>query len=171
MASSSKPVICLAHGAWHYPLYYRNLIDPLRAQGYTVLAPTNATVGIDDSIAGKTYVDDVKRIHEVLLPHLDAGKEAVMVCHSYGGIPGTAALEGQTVEERADKGLKGGVKAILYVAAVGLPQRGMSLYTLAGQDFGVWHRQEVKLPYDNHRGQTHYLQLLGRDADSEPSGG
>lgn len=95
-----------------------------------MLAPTNATVGIDNSIAGKTYKDDVKRIHEVMLPHADPGREAIMVCHSYGGIPGTATLGGQTIEERGAKGLKGGVKSILYFAAAAIPQRGMSLHTL-----------------------------------------
>lgn len=144
--ASEKPVIILVHGAWHYPAYYRKLIHPLRVQGYTVLAPTNASVGIDDSIAGKTYKDDVKRIHEVLLPHLDGGREAVMVCHSYGGIPGTASLEGHTVMERAAKGLKGGVKSILYIAAAVLPQRGMSLASLLPNGYPDYYRKEVLDP-------------------------
>jgi pimeloyl-ACP methyl ester carboxylesterase len=141
---AEKPVIILVHGAWHSPVHYRKLIEPLRTQGYTVLAPTNASVGIDDSVAGKTYIDDVKRIHEALLPHLDAGREAVMVCHSYGGIPGTASLEGQTVEERTARGLRGGVKEVLYFAAAAIPQRGMSLYTLERFNWPDWHKQEVR---------------------------
>ncbi|KAI3325351.1 alpha/beta-hydrolase [Xylariaceae sp. AK1471] len=143
--AAEKPVIIIVHGAWHSPVHYRKLIEPLRTQGYTVLAPTNASVGIDDSIVGKTYIDDVKRIHEALLPHLDAGREAVMVCHSYGAIPGTASLEGQTVEERAARGLKGGVKEVLYYAAVAIPQRGMSLHTLERFNWPEWHRQEGEL--------------------------
>ncbi|KAI1847713.1 hypothetical protein JX266_006208 [Neoarthrinium moseri] len=137
------PVICLVHGAWHHPASYHRIIDPLRACGYTVLAPVNATVGSDGSIAGKTYADDVKRIHEVLLPHLDAGEEATMVCHSYGGIPGTAALHGHTVEERKARGLEGGVRSVLYFAAAAVPQRGMSLYTLVNDNWPGWHRQEA----------------------------
>ncbi|KAI1862428.1 hypothetical protein JX265_009142 [Neoarthrinium moseri] len=139
------PVICLVHGAWHHPASYHRIIDPLRACGYTVLAPVNATVGSGGSIAGKTYADDVKRIHEVLLPHLDAGEEATMVCHSYGGIPGTAALHGHTVEERKARGLEGGVRSVLYFAAAAVPQRGMSLYTLENDNWPGWHRQEGEM--------------------------
>ncbi|CAJ2508839.1 Uu.00g138650.m01.CDS01 [Anthostomella pinea] len=68
------------------------------APWYTGHAPTNATIGIGNSIAGKTHLDDVKRIYEVVLPHLDAGEEAVVMCHSYGG-----HLE-NSIDRRADRG-------------------------------------------------------------------
>ncbi|KAH9904558.1 alpha/beta-hydrolase [Xylariomycetidae sp. FL2044] len=103
MTAPTTPAIVLAHGAWHHPPYYRRFIDPLRAERYTVLASINASVGIDDSIPGKTWADDVRRIHETMLPYLDAGREAVVVCHAYGGIPGTASI----------RGLKGGEVRVL----------------------------------------------------------
>ena len=78
----SKPVIVIVHGAFHPPVYYRKLIEPLRASGYTVLAPAMPTTGLDDSVAGTTYRDDVRRIYESLLPLLDEGREAVVVGHS-----------------------------------------------------------------------------------------
>ncbi len=80
---STKPVIVIVHGAFHPPIYYRKFIEPLRAEGYTVLAPALPTTGLDDSVAGTTYVDDVRRIYESLLPLLDdGGREAVIVAHS-----------------------------------------------------------------------------------------
>ena len=102
-----------------------------------------ATAGIDDSIIGKTYKDDVARIHEVLVPHLDSGREAVVVCHSYGGIPATASLEGQTIEERKSRGLIGGVKSIIYVAAAAIPQRGLSVYALQNNEWADWQEEGV----------------------------
>jgi alpha-beta hydrolase superfamily lysophospholipase len=150
-ASPEKPVIVLVHGAWHHPLHYRALIWALQEQGYTVLAPLNATVGIDDAIAGKTHKDDVKRIHDYLLPVLDEGREVLMVCHSYGGVPGTASIEGHSVAERAAKGLKGGIKSVLYISALLPPSRGMSVWDLLGQAWPGWHRAQVGISHQHLR--------------------
>ncbi|KAK7753804.1 hypothetical protein SLS62_004169 [Diatrype stigma] len=116
--TSTKPIIVIVHGAFHPPIYYRKLIEPLRAQGYTVLAPPMPTTGLDDSVNGTTYVDDVRRIHESLLPLFDKeGREAVVVGHSQGGIAAAAVTEGQTVAERKARGLQGGIRAMVYIAA------------------------------------------------------
>lgn len=130
--ASSKPVIVIIHGAFFAPVHYRKLIEPLRAQGYVVLAPPMPSTGLDDSAAGKTYVDDAKRILEYLIPYLDEGKEAVIVGHSQGGIAASALTEGQTVEDRKAKGLKGGVRSVVYLAALAIPTKGASLLGLLG---------------------------------------
>jgi pimeloyl-ACP methyl ester carboxylesterase len=143
--ANENPVIVIVHGAWHRPSHFTSIIDPLCAKGYTVLAPSNATAGLDDSVCGTTHLDDVRLIHEALLPYLDAGKEAVIVCHSYGGIPGTASVEGQTIGERSAKGLKGGIKAMVYITSFALPQRGMSLFNMIGNKYGDWIKPEVSL--------------------------
>ncbi|KAH7034792.1 Alpha/beta hydrolase fold-1 [Microdochium trichocladiopsis] len=127
-----KPVILLVHGAWHAPGYYKGLINPLRKAGYTVVAPALATAGADDSILGKTLFDDVKRCEEALAPYLPAeegkdGREVVVVAHSYGGIPGTQFCAGNTVAERAARGLKGGVKSIVYLTGYVLAEAGTKL--------------------------------------------
>ncbi|KAI0132589.1 Alpha/Beta hydrolase protein [Xylariales sp. AK1849] len=137
--ASEKPIITLVHGAWHPPHYYRKLIEPLREHGYIVLAPPMPTTGLDDSVVGKTYIDDVKRIYESLLPCFDAAKEAIIVCHSQGGIAGSAETEGQTVGERRAKGLQGGIKAIVYVAAFALPEKGTSLISVVGGQTPDWY--------------------------------
>lgn len=130
--ATEKPIIVIVHGAFHLPPYYQRLIGPLRQQGYTVLAPALPSTGSDDSINGKTYVDDVRRIHESLLPLLDGGRTAVVVGHSQGGIAASAVTEGQTVEARNYRGLPGGITAVLYVAAFALPAKGMSLIDTIG---------------------------------------
>ncbi|KAI0111936.1 alpha/beta-hydrolase [Daldinia grandis] len=130
--ASQKPVIVLIHGAFFSPVHYRTLIEPLRSQGYIVLSPPMATTGLDDSVAGKTYVDDVKRILVCLLPYLDEGREAVVVGHSQGGIAASALTEGQTVEDRKAKGLKGGIKSVIYLTALAIPTKGESLLSMLG---------------------------------------
>jgi pimeloyl-ACP methyl ester carboxylesterase len=142
--ASSKPVIVLIHGAFHPPHAYRKLIEPLRGAGYVVLAPPMPTTGLDDTVVGKTYVEDVKRVHESLLPLLDEGQEAVLLCHSQGGIAGSAATEGQTVQERRTRNLKGGIKAIIYLAAFALPEKGLSLMAAIGGRPGSFYAEDVR---------------------------
>ncbi|KAK7927104.1 Alpha/beta hydrolase fold-1 [Apiospora marii] len=131
---SSSPVIVLVHGAFHPPVFYQPLVAALQAapHSYTVLAPALPSTGSDDSVAGKTYVDDVQRIHADLLPLLDAGRQAVLVCHSHGGVAGSAAAENQTVVDRNTRGLPGGVKAVVYISAFALAEQGMSVIKFIG---------------------------------------
>ncbi|KAI0899725.1 alpha/beta-hydrolase [Annulohypoxylon nitens] len=130
--ASQKPVIVIIHGAFFSPVHYRGLIEPLRAQGYVVVSPPMPTTGLDDTVGGKTYVDDVKRLLELLTPYLDEGREAVVLGHSQGGIAASALTEGQTVEDRKAKGLKGGIKAVIYLTALAIPVKGATLSGLLG---------------------------------------
>lgn len=141
--TAQKPFIALIHGSWHPPHYYRKLIGQLQQQGFTVVAPPLTSVGFDDSIEGKTYKDDVKRIHDVLLPYLETGREAVLVCHSSGGISGSAATEGQTLDERRARGEKGGIRGIVYMAAFALPEKGTSLLDAVGGVLGPFVQLDV----------------------------
>lgn len=132
MTSSTQPVVLLVHGAWHQPLHYRRLINALRAEGQVVLAPPLASAGYDDSIDGKTMADDVRRVHETLLPYLDKGNKVVVAGHSYGGVVATEAVHSHTVAEREARGLPGGVVSVVYIAAAPALQAGISMYEAAG---------------------------------------
>ncbi|KAK8036617.1 hypothetical protein PG991_001754 [Apiospora marii] len=130
--ATPKPVIVLVHGACHPPHFYRELICHLREDGYIVLAPPLPTTGLDDSVAYKTYTHDVQRIHEDLLPYLDDGRKAVLVCHSFGGIAGSAATENQTIEERKLSSRPGGIMAVVFIAAVVLAQKNTCFFASVG---------------------------------------
>lgn len=130
-----KPVILLVHGAWHRPFHYRSLIDALNAKGFTVLVPPLASSGYDDSVDGKTYHDDVKRIHHVLLPVLDSGRTVIGVGHSYGGVPLTVAIQGNTIAERTAEGLKGGIRSAIYISPTPIFQTGISMYEAGGHQW------------------------------------
>ncbi|KAF5009092.1 hypothetical protein FDECE_4644 [Fusarium decemcellulare] len=144
-----KPVILLVHGAWHRPLHYRSLIHDLQGEGFTVLAPPLASSGYDDSVDGKTYHDDVKRIHDAVLPLLDQGRVVIGVGHSYGGVPLAASIQGHTVADRAKKGLKGGIASAVFISPTPVIQTGISMYESAGRQYTTaWFHDvtETRLP-------------------------
>ncbi|KAI1849199.1 hypothetical protein JX266_005160 [Neoarthrinium moseri] len=146
-ATSSKPVILLIHGGWHYPKCYGPLVDELEGLGYSVLCPELPTLGADTH--GKTPADDVALIHEIVLPLFDQGKEIVIIGHSYGGIPACASTQGLGVQERALEGKKGGFKSIVFLAAFAIPKRGMDLLQTFGGSWGVW--QNATTPYTRNQ--------------------
>ncbi|KAF5986175.1 pyrethroid hydrolase [Fusarium coicis] len=131
--NNQQSVVLLVHGAWHRPLHYRLLIQAFQQQDFIVLAPPLASSGYDDSVDGKTYHDDVKRIHDVVLPYVNSGRKVIGIGHSYGAIPLTVAIEGHSIAEREKKGLPGGFSSVIYVAPTPVLHKGISMYEAAGE--------------------------------------
>lgn len=88
---------------------------------------TASTLHDSSEIAGKTSLDDRQSIHEHMLPELDKGTEVVLVGHSYGSLPATLAVQGQTVDERKARGLPGGVRSFVVLTGFSFPVRGKSI--------------------------------------------
>lgn len=131
-----RPAIIIIPGAWHQPVHYTALAEPLRQQGYKVEVAALSTMGDPDAIRAKTHHDDVEIVRALLEPHLAAGREVVLVGHSYGGLVATDTAAGFTVEERGavptgpDGGLQvqgGGVRAVVYIASPAVVEKGISL--------------------------------------------
>jgi pimeloyl-ACP methyl ester carboxylesterase len=130
-------VIVLVPGAFHRPACWNTVAQSLRAAGCTVITPSLAVCADLSSetpespgwkdLANKGPVDDAEAIREALTPFLNEGQEVVMVSHSYGSLPATLAVEGQTVAERAAKDLKGGIKAVVVIAGFAYGVRGKSI--------------------------------------------
>lgn len=127
MLSSDKPVVIIVHGAWHRPFHYVNIIQSLRPKGYTVRSPALATAGWAESVQEASVADDVEVIRRTMKEYLDKSREIVVVCHSYGGIPGTDSIVGETVQDRQARGEAGGVKAVVYICSFAPPAPRMSL--------------------------------------------
>ncbi|KAK8054235.1 hypothetical protein PG996_013536 [Apiospora saccharicola] len=135
--ASSKPIILMVHGAWHLPFMYDSLKEELEMLGYEFLCPKLKTVGADSH--GMTWEEDKEVIVDLVKPLFDQGREIIIVGHSYGGIPGCAATQGNGVHERAAAGKKGGFRHIVYLAGFAIPQRGMSLRQTFGGEYAPWH--------------------------------
>ncbi|KJR86843.1 uncharacterized protein SPSK_02707 [Sporothrix schenckii 1099-18] len=125
-----KPIVLVVHGAWHRASHYTKLVEPLREAGYTVVVPALPSAGSEPPTANHTLDDDIETIQSAIQPFMDAGRELVAVLHSYGGIPGTDSVVGHTIQDRRSKGLRGGVKAVIYIAAFAPPAPATSLFDM-----------------------------------------
>ena len=70
---------------------------------------------------------------EALQPLINNGKEVLLVMHSYGGVPGSAAAKRLSTVERRQQGLKGGVIGQVFVAAMVLEEGDTLLSSLGGE--------------------------------------
>ena len=138
---SPKPTLILIHGAFHGSECWHLVKPKLEALSYKVVTVSLATVGRDNP--GATYLDDVAAIHKVILPILDEGKDVIIIAHSWGGIPGVASVEGHSIAERAAKGTKGGIKAIMLIASGVILKRGATLAETNGYNSVDYMEMEV----------------------------
>ncbi|KAK7419581.1 hypothetical protein QQZ08_010794 [Neonectria magnoliae] len=133
---NDKPVFLLVTGAWHPPQCYEPLQTDFTALGYECVIPQMPSMGHDKN--GVTWQADKAKVVEAATPYFEAGREVVLVAHSYGGIPASAATEGQGIGERARKGKKGGFKSIIFVAAFAIPVKGSDLLSTLGGTWPDW---------------------------------
>lgn len=133
---SDKPVLLFVTGAWHPPKCYDGLKSALIDLGYECVIPKMPTIGADSH--GVTWEADKAKIIETSEPYFAEGREVVLIAHSYGGIPATAATEGQGISDRAEKGLKGGFHSIIFMAAFAIPVKGWDLITTFGGAYPEW---------------------------------
>lgn len=122
MAPSSKPVFVLVQGATNTPSQYAYLQHLLLSQGYGALSALLPTVGATSPV---TAEDDAEYIRSrMLLPLLDMeGRDVIMISHSYGGMPASAAARGLGKADRAAEGKTTSVLGQICIATI-LPRGG-----------------------------------------------
>jgi pimeloyl-ACP methyl ester carboxylesterase len=122
MTTAKKPTLVFVPGAWHPPSCYDIIIKILSSPPYSYpcVAITTPTVGAEPPIL--TLQHDVDAIRAVTTVLADEGKEILLVMHSYGGLPGSQSCEGLSKTERERQGKKGGVIALVYIAAFVFPE-------------------------------------------------
>lgn len=99
----------LIRSAWHNPACWSTVQSKLEAQDYYSVA----AVKLPSSGADTPPHKDVDAVPAASIPLMNADKEIVIVEPSYGGIPACASTE-----EYSEEGKKGGVRSILFVAAI-----------------------------------------------------
>lgn len=131
-----KPIILISTAAWHPPQCYAPLKTSLESRGYQVTIPQHPSLGPNSH--GVPWTADRDSLVAAAMPYFEAGKEVVLVTHSYGGVPGGAATEGLGVEERAREGKKGGFREIVFIASFAIPFKGWDLLTTFGGRWPEW---------------------------------
>ncbi|RAL06807.1 alpha/beta hydrolase [Aspergillus homomorphus CBS 101889] len=114
--ATTYPVIVLIHGSWHFPSHYSTFTTQLRERGHEVHAPRLPTMnGARPPTADlETDSDFIRAYVEGLV---SAGREVIVLMHSYGGQVGTNALAGLGRPTRQAQGLAGGVVHLVYINA------------------------------------------------------
>jgi hypothetical protein len=124
-------------GAWITPVFYLPFLRALSTAGYGVhcasyssLDPTDPS-SADCEADAKDIGDSLRAIVE------DEGKDALLVMHSYAGMPGAAAAVGLGKSQRQEQGKPGGVLGMVYIGAFVVPE-GVSCAGLMGGNLPPW---------------------------------
>ena len=136
--SPQVPTIVLVPGAWHSPVHYQFLFSQLETFGYPIvsrpLPSCDSPHPRAESVAG-----DAKYIREsLLLPLISAGKEIVLVMHSYGGCPGSTAAAGLSKAAQTAAGKPGGIIGLIFMCGFIAHEGDSLLSTLPGEKFNPW---------------------------------
>ncbi|KAI0142743.1 alpha/beta-hydrolase [Xylariaceae sp. FL1272] len=118
----SEPSFVFATGSFAPPEFYDNIVADITAKGYEIKVLQLPTVG--PALGGNldktppTLYDDAKFIKGEVEKLADAGKEVILVAHSYGGMPATESTKGLSLEERQAQGKQGGLVRLAYKTCV-----------------------------------------------------
>jgi hypothetical protein len=91
--SGTRKTFVLVHGAWHGGWCWRRVADLLESQGHKVFTPTLTGVGERSHLLSKDIVLDTHITDIVNVFRWEDLRDVCLVVHSYGGWPGSGALE------------------------------------------------------------------------------
>lgn len=125
------PTVLFTPGAWHGTWAFDTVRSQLEALGYPTAAVALPSVGNTNASVGVT--EDAAALKAELTTLTDAGKDVVMVGHSYGGVVISVASEGYGYKNRSAAGLEGGVIMAVYMTAFAVPAQTSLLDGLGGE--------------------------------------
>lgn len=143
--ASSRPFFVIVPGGSQNPTHYGYLAYLLQQAGYPTFSALLPSVGSSSEI---TVKDDTVYIRDrMILPILEHEQhDVILVMHSYGGVPGSAAALGLGKKERLAQGKKAGVIGQIFFAALineGSEGDGPNLLTATGGAFPPFLRADV----------------------------
>ena len=111
----SLPTVVIVPAACQTPAHYQLLASALLDANFPVAVIPLPSVGASPGL--ENFDKDVGAIRKVVNSLVDDGNEVVVLLHSYGGLPGSAAMKGLGTNDRLREGKKGGVKRLVYVSS------------------------------------------------------
>ncbi|KAL9042702.1 MAG: hypothetical protein Q9180_000404 [Flavoplaca navasiana] len=135
--NNDKPILAIIPAAWHSPIHYSSYIDQLRSRGYTSVSERLPSCDSPNPKAQSVSTDAAFIRQRLLRPAIEAGKEIVVIMHSYSGGPGSVAAKGLSVDDRRAEGKEGGVIGLIYISAF-VAQQGQTLVSGSGGRLAPW---------------------------------
>lgn len=143
----TKPTIVCVPGAWHTPEIYDTVLHIVEQHGYPTLRLPLPSVNPSQTsppLSLPSFDEDVKAIRDCLTKLIvDEEKDAILVTHSYTGMPGSEAPVGLGKKERAEKGLKGGVVRLVFIMAFAMPEGFQP--TAGGAQYPDWMKIDAEV--------------------------
>lgn len=117
---TSNPAFVIVPGVSHTPIFFQSVVDLLNRRGYQAKTVAYPTVGYN--VSGTTYNDEVKSIQDAVAHYVEnQHTDVILVCHSYGGWPGSRAVKGWDKTTREQLGLQNGIIELVFLAAFLIP--------------------------------------------------
>ena len=138
-----KPTLVIVPGAWHTPANYTDLIARLQQAGYPVRCKKLPSTDAETASAHTVATDAAFLREQLLLPLIQEGADILLILHSFGGCPGSAAAKGLSKQECRNSGLDGGIVGLACIAAF-LACEGTSLLNCLGGKWESWFIVDVR---------------------------
>ena len=149
--STKKPTIVIVHGAWQLAVGYEAFAEKLKALGYpTEVVPLPSVGGTETPLQG--LPEDTAAVRKALTKLVHDGLEVLLLCHSYGGVVGSCAVEGFDFGSRKKEGKSGGVIMTVYMSAF-MIRKGETLLDMLGNPLPWMH---IKVDISSRFSSHHY---------------
>lgn len=129
----SKPDIVIFAGAYQLAASLSGFQKALEGVGFATHAFTLPSVGD----ANTDMRDDEIYMKDKIQSVLDAGKDVLVVAHSYAGFPCAAAMAHFHALSQSASGAQKTLVGVIYLAAF-IPMKGDSVYKCLGQTWKPW---------------------------------
>ncbi|KAI0134962.1 alpha/beta-hydrolase [Daldinia grandis] len=121
--ANRNPALVFSPGAWHTPEYFQPTTSRLTEAGFPCDTVSLPSIGSELKSPGspsipQSFDADVAAIRGTVLKHLDAGRDVVLIVHSYSGVVGSEAVAGLDAASRSRAGESTAVIHLIYVAAL-----------------------------------------------------
>ena len=119
---ASKLAIVLIPGSFTVAAMYYPLQDLLAAAGYDVYVNTLPSASRNAPESPASLSDDARFFGKIIERIADYGRDIIVLGHSYGGMVASESAQGLSKAERLERGRKGGIIRIIFLAAIVLPE-------------------------------------------------
>ncbi|CCD55761.1 hypothetical protein QC760_001297 [Botrytis cinerea] len=136
--TSKKPEFVFVPGAWHSPESFKPTTDILVAKGYKVHGISLKSVGASPHL--EDFQPDVETIRNKIDFLLSTSTPLILVCHSYGGVIGSSALDTYIAalpSSTTPFSPTGLIRHLIYISAFCLP-KSKSLMSVLNHEPAPW---------------------------------